>query len=119
MALNSPKVYRGLAVFQAADAVAAALRLAPVTAALDAVNLAPRWRPVLPVVNGLSAVGLASAGRFPALTRLTTFMLTVYFVLAVAFHVRARDWGPGLPAAASFLGLYAILTAKGPAERPN
>jgi DoxX-like family len=119
MALNSPNVYRGLAVFQVADAAISAVPVAPVTAALDAVKLAPAWRPVLPVVNGLSAIGLASVGRFPALARLTTLMLTVYFVLAVGFHVRARDWGPGLLAASSFGVLYAILTARGPASRPS
>ncbi len=52
--------------------------------------------------------------RFPGLARLTTFMLTVYFVLAVGFHIKARDWSPGLVAASSFLALYAAMTVKGP-----
>jgi hypothetical protein len=32
-----------------------------------------------------------SITRRPALARLTTAMLTLYFVLAVGFHVKARD----------------------------
>jgi hypothetical protein len=103
-------------VFQGADAVACAIPLAPITAALDAVHCPQEVRPVLPVIKGLSVVGLAAVGRFPALARLTTFMLTIYFALAVSFHVRARDWSPGLVAASSFLGLYAAMTAKGPAR---
>jgi DoxX-like family len=115
MALNSPSVYRGLAVLQAADAVACAIPLPPITAALDTVGLPPAVRPVLPVVKGLSAVGLASAGRFPGLARLTTLLLTVYFVLAAGSHIRVRDWGPGLLAASSMLGVFGTLAAKGPA----
>ena len=55
--------------------------------------------------------------RFPRLARLTTFMMTVYFVLAVSSHVKARDWSPALLAAASFLGLYGAMTVKGPSVR--
>jgi hypothetical protein len=51
------------------------------------------------------------------LARLTTFMCTIYFVLAVAFHVKARDWSPGLVAASAFLGLFGAMTVKGPVDR--
>ena len=112
-ALTSPKVYTGLAALQAGDAVACALQLAPIRKALDDVHLAEELRPILPIVKDASAIGLLSVYRFPALARLTTLMLTVYFVLAAAFHVRARDWSPGLLAALSFLGLYAVMTARG------
>lgn len=44
-------------------------------------------------------------------------MLTVYFVLAVGFHVKARDWSPGLIAASTFLGLFGAMTVKGPESR--
>lgn len=115
MNLTSPRVYTALAAVQAADAAACAAQIPPIRMALDAVNCPPSVRPVLPVVKAASAVGLLSVHRFPALARLTTFMLTVYFVCAVGFHVRARDWSPGLLAASSFLGLYAAMTAKGPA----
>ncbi len=113
--LTSPKAYAVLGAAQAADAVACAIPLPPITKALDDVELPAQYRPILPVVKAASAVGLLSAGRFPALARLTTFMLTVYFVLAVGSHLRAKDIGPGLAASSFFLGLYATLTAKGPA----
>ncbi len=113
-ALTSPKTYTLLAAFQAGDAVACAIPLAPITKALDDVGCDPQLRPVLPIVKAASAVGLASVYRFPALARVTTFMLTVYFVLAVAFHVRAKDWSPGLAAASTMLVLFATMTAKGP-----
>ncbi len=115
MKLTSPKVYDALAVFQAIDAAACAAQAPPIRQALDAVNCPPQVRPVLPVVKAASAIGLLSVRWFPALARLTTFMLTVYFALAVAFHVRARDWSPGLVAAASFLGLFGSMTVQGPA----
>jgi hypothetical protein len=113
--LTSKRTYAVLAAVQAGDAVACAIPLAPITKALDDVGLEPRLRPVLPIVKAASAVGLVSVYRFPALARVTTLMLTVYFVLAVAFHVRARDWSPGLAAASSFLALFGVMTAQGPA----
>jgi hypothetical protein len=116
-ALTSRRTYATLAAIQAGDAVACGLQIAPIRKALDDVGLAEELRPVLPVAKGAAAIGLLSVYRYPALARLTTFMCTVYFVLAVAFHVKARDWSPGLVAAASFLGLYGALTAKGPAVR--
>ncbi len=75
---------------------ACALQVPPIEKTLDEVHLAEELRPILPVVKVASAIGLASVRRFPALARLTTFMLTVYFVLAVAFHIPARDWRPSL-----------------------
>jgi hypothetical protein len=41
-------------------------------------------------------------------------MSTLYFVLAVAFHVRARDVSPSVAAAAMFAVLFGVVTAKGP-----
>ena len=116
-AFNSPRTYGALAAFQAGDAVACGLKLPPVTKALDDVGLAEDLRPLLPIVKGASAIGLLSVYRFPALARLTTFMLTIYFVLAVAFHLRAKDWSPGLVAATGFFGLFGALTVKGPPVR--
>jgi hypothetical protein len=112
--LTSPRTYTALAVLQAGDAVACARQIPPIKKALDDVGLAPAWRPVLPIAKGASAIGLMAVNRSPALARLTTFMCTIYFVLAVAFHVKARDWSPGLVAAASFLGLFGAMTAVGP-----
>lgn len=113
-ALTSPKAYAVLAAIQAGDAVACAAHVAPIEKALDDVGLAQELRPIIPIVKAASAIGLLSVFRFPALARLTTFMLTVYFVLAVGSHIRAKDWSPGLVAATSFLGLFGAMTVKGP-----
>ena len=112
--LTSKKTYGALAAFQAADAVACAIPLQPITEALDAVHCPAEVRPVLPVVKAASALGLLSVYRFPGLARLTTLMLTVYFTLAAGAHLRARDYSPGLVASSSFLALFAALTVKGP-----
>ena len=114
--LTDNRTYALLAAVQAGDAVACAAHFAPIEKALDDVRLAPELRPIIPVVKAASAIGLLSVFRFPALARLTTVMLTVYFVLAVAAHVRARDWGPGIVAASSSLALYGAMAAKGPAR---
>lgn len=113
-ALTSKRTYAVLAAIQAGDAVACAVPVAPIEKAFDDVGLTQELRPVIPVVKAASAVGLLSVYRFPGLARLTTFMLTVYFVLAVGSHIRARDWSPGLVAASSFLGLFGAMTVKGP-----
>jgi hypothetical protein len=112
--LTSPKTYVGLAAFHAIDAVACAVQVAPVKKTLDDVGVPDNIRPVLPVVKAAAAVGLLSIIRFPALARLTTAMLTLYFTLAVGAHVRVRDKVVnGLPAAV-FLAIFAAMTVKGP-----
>ena len=113
-AVNSPKTYTGLAAFQAADAVACAIPLPVLSKALDQYGVPPNIRWILPVAKAASAIGLLSASRFPALARLTTAMLTLYFVLAVGAHIRVRDRIVNTIPAASFLATYAVLTAKGP-----
>ena len=89
--LTSPKTYAGLAAFHAIDAVGCAVQLAPIKKILDDLGIPEDIRPVFPVVKAAAAVGLASVTRFPALARLTTAMLTLYFVLAVGAHIRVRD----------------------------
>ncbi|BBY15547.1 DoxX family protein [Mycolicibacterium litorale] len=116
-ALTSPRTYAVLAAMQAADAVACVKPIAPIKKAFDDVGLAEELRPLIPVVKAASAVGLLGVFRWPALARLTTFMLTVYFVLAAGSHVRARDWSPGLVASSSLLALFGAMTVKGPAVR--
>jgi hypothetical protein len=112
--LTSPKAYTALGVFHAVDAVACGVQVAPIKKVLDEVGLPENIRPVLPVVKAAAAVGLLSVNRFPSLARLTTAMLTLYFVLAVGAHVRVRDKVVnGLPAAL-FLALVAAMTIQGP-----
>jgi hypothetical protein len=112
--LTSRRVYAALAAVQAGDAVACAIPAPPIKKVLDDVGLAENLRPVLPIVKAASAIGLLSVYRFPAIARLTTLMLTVYMVLAVSFHVKAKDWSVALVAATMFLALWAAMTAKGP-----
>ena len=111
--LTSPKTYAGLAAFQAADAVACAIPVPPVAKALDNLGIPQNIRWFLPASKAASVVGLLSASKIPALARLTTMMLTLYFALAV----RARDRIANALPAASFLATYALLTAKGPDRR--
>jgi hypothetical protein len=113
-ALSSPKTYAALAAFQAGDAVACAIPVAPIAKLLDNLGIPQNIRWLLPASKAASVIGLLSAGRFPALARLTTAMLTLYFVLAVGAHVRARDRIVNAIPAASFLATYAVLTLTGP-----
>jgi hypothetical protein len=83
----------------------------------DTLEVPQRIRWVFPTVKAASAVGLLAAGRFPALARLTTFMLTIYFVLAVGAHIRVKDTVIGTVPAAGFLALCAAMTARGPSLR--
>jgi DoxX-like family len=113
-ALTSPKIYAALAVIQAGDAVACAIPVAPIAKSLDTLRIPQEIRWLLPASKAASVIGLLSAGRVPALARLTTAMLTLYFVLAVGAHVRVRDRIVNTLPAASFLATYAALTWKGP-----
>jgi hypothetical protein len=115
--LTSPKTYAGLAAFQAVDAVACAIPIPPIKNSLDTLGVPQDIRWVLPTAKAASVVGLLSASRFPALARLTTALLTLYFVLAVGAHLRVRDKPVNALPAASFLATYALLTAKGPDQR--
>ena len=113
-ALTSPKTYAALAALQAGDAVACAIPLSPIAKTLDNLGIPQDIRWLLPASKAASVIGLLSASRIPALARLTTAMLTLYFALAVGAHLRARDRIVNAVPAASFLAIYAVLTAKGP-----
>jgi hypothetical protein len=112
--LTSPKTYAGLAALNAVDAVACGVQVAPIKRVLDDLGVPDNIRPVLPVVKAAAAVGLLSVTRFPALARLTTAMLTLYFALAVGAHLRVRDKIVNTLPAASFLATFAVMTVQGP-----
>jgi DoxX-like family len=114
MRLTSPRAYAALAAFQAGDAVACAIPLPAITKVLDNLGVPDSVRPVLPVVKAASAIGLLLVTRFPALARLTTAMLTLYFLFAVSAHIRVRDKVVNTLPAASFLATFAVMTVKGP-----
>ena len=115
--LTSPKTYVALGALQAADAVACAIPLPIIAKILDDLGVPAGVRWVIPVAKAAAAVGLLSVVRFPGLARLTTSMLTVYFVLAVGAHIRARDRIVNAIPAASFLVTFAVMTASGPGEQ--
>lgn len=117
--LTSPKTYSALAAFQAGDAVACAIPLPYIDKTLDYLEVPVGVRPILPAVKVASMVGLLSVTRFPGLARLTTAMLTLYFVLAVAAHIRVKDRLVNAIPAATFLTTYAVMTAKGPNRRDH
>ena len=118
--LTSPKIYTGLAVFHAVDAIACAAQVPPIKKSLDSVGCPDNVRRVLPAVKGATAIGLLSAKWFPRLARLTTAMLTLYFALAVGAHVRARDKAVNALPAAALLTTFAVMTFNGsePSQKP-
>jgi hypothetical protein len=65
--LTSPKIYAALAAFQAVDAVACAIPVAPVAKTLDTLRIPQDIRWLLPASKAASVIGLLSAGRVPAL----------------------------------------------------
>lgn len=117
--VTSPKTYYATGAFMAFDAVICAIPLPLVTEGLDAVNFPRRYRWIFPPIKTAAAIGLFSVTRFPALARLTTVMLTIYFTLAVGSHIRARDLSRGAVAATTFLATFAAMAAKGPQQQAN
>lgn len=117
--LATPTVLTALAVMQAADAAACVRPIKPIKDALEKVGLPPRIWWVLPVVKLASAVGLLGGIRWTALGRLTAFMLTVYFTLAVGAHIRAHDQAFRALPSASLLVWFAVLAGKGFQERES
>jgi hypothetical protein len=112
--MTSPRTYDALGVYLAASAVGDAIPLPFVTQVLDTIGFPPRFRWIFAPIKAASAVGLFSVRWFPGLARLTTAMLTAYFVLAVSYHVKARDLGAAAVGAAANAAIFAALTAKGP-----
>jgi hypothetical protein len=111
---GSTRLYAALGAMMAFDAVIYSIPVPFVTKGLDAVNFPRRYRWIFPPIKAASAIGLLSVTRFPALARLTTAMLTLYFALAVGSHVRARDLSGSAGAASTFLATFAAMTITGP-----
>jgi DoxX-like family len=113
--MTSPRTYDALGVSMAVSSVADAIPLRFIANVLDDIDFPQRYRWIFPPIKAAAAIGLFAMRWSPALTRLTTAMLTLYFVLAVAFHVKSRDFSLAALAAATFAGVFAVLTARGPA----
>jgi hypothetical protein len=116
--LAPQRTYDLLATYLAASAVGDAIPLPFVTRVLDAIDFPPRRRWIFAPIKASAAAGLLSARWTPWLARLTTVMLTVYFVLAVGFHVRARDLSVAAVGAAANAALFAALAATGAGLAP-
>jgi len=112
--LTSGRTYTALGAFMALDAILFAVPNQFVTEGLDKVQFPARHRWIFPPIKGASAVGLLAARRFPALGRLTTAMLTLYFALAAGSHIRVRDISFSMGATGAFLVIFATMTALGP-----
>jgi len=116
--LASQRTYDLLATYLAASAVGDAIPLSFVTQVLDAINFPNQYRWIFAPIKAAAAAGLLSARWTPWLARLTTVMLTVYFALAVGFHVKARDLSVAAVGAAANAAVFAALAAKGPEATP-
>ena len=113
-ALTSPRAYDVLGGYMVVSSVADAIPLAFIAKVLDDIGFPERYRWIFSPIKAAAAIGLFSARWFPGLARLTTAMLTIYFVLAVAFHLKARDVSLAAAGAATFAAIFAAMTAKGP-----
>ena len=110
------RTYDVLAAYLAASAVGDAIPMPFVTQVLDAIDFPPRYRWIFAPIKAADAIGLFSARWSPAmLARLTTALLTIYFALAVGFHVKARDLSVAALGAAANTGIFAALTLNEPA----
>ena len=91
MEVELPALAIVLIVFQIGDAIACIGPIAPIRNALDAIDCPPRVRRVLPFVKLESAIGLTIGLWVPILGALTIVALVAYFLVAISFHLRARD----------------------------
>jgi hypothetical protein len=113
--MASQRTYDLLATYLAASAVGDAIPLPFVTQVLDAIDFPTQYRWIFAPIKAAAAIGLFSARWSPGLARLTTALLTIYFALAVGFHVKARDLSVAALGAAANTAIFAALTLKEPA----
>jgi hypothetical protein len=101
-----------LAAFQFADAAFSVKPLWFVERCLDDVRFPRRhWRVFTPI-KAAAGVGLLAGLWIPHVGAVTAACLVVYFVLAVAAHVRVRDVGRNLASATLLLiaSVYVFVT---------
>ena len=98
-----------VAAVQLADAVFCAIPTGFVTRCLDDVGLPLRYRPFLPVLKFGAAAGLLAGLWIEYLGAVTAAGLILYFILAVAAHIRARDIGRNMLNASVILAFSAFV----------
>ena len=91
MAVRWDRRITAFAAFQAVDAVACAIPLDYIRRDLDNIGCPDAIRRALPYIKGASAAGLLLGRRWPLIGRVTALSLVAYFLVAVGFHVRAKD----------------------------
>ncbi len=85
-----------LAVIQLGDAALCAKPVGFIRACLTDVGFPPAFWPILPLTKLAAALGLVIGMWVRPLALLTCVALVCYFLLAIAAHVRARDFGSNL-----------------------
>ncbi len=99
-----------LALIQLGDAVLCVAPVAFVRQCLIDVNFPERFWKVLPPLKVAAAIGLVAGIWLPPLAVLTCTALVGYFVIAIASHIRARDFGRNLFLNASVMLLLCAAT---------
>jgi hypothetical protein len=85
-----------LAFAQFGDAILCIKPIAPIRQCLLDVGFPQRYWWVLPPVKFAAAAGLVAGIWLPPLAILTSAALVLYFLIALASHVQARDFGRNL-----------------------
>lgn len=91
MLVDRKRIVSGLAAVQVGDAVFNAIPTQWLKDDLDRLGVPQKLRFAFPIIKATSAVGLLLGVRRPALGRVTSSALTVYFLLALGAHARAKD----------------------------
>ena len=85
-----------LAAVSLVDGILCLKPVAFIAQCFDDVKLPRRYWWLMPPVKFAAAAGLVSGIWIPVLGLVTTVCLVAYFVVAIKFHVRARDFGRNL-----------------------
>lgn len=117
--LTSRATYAALAAFLAGDAVATAIPISYVEKNMDAMRVPAGVRPAVPVAKAALSLGLLSVFRAPSLARVTTAVLTLYFVAAVGIHIRVRNRVANIVPAVLLAGVFGTMTVRGPETGPR
>ncbi|MEU6159471.1 DoxX family protein [Streptomyces sp. NPDC047130] len=77
----------------------------------EEVRFPRKWWWLTPPLKFAAALGLVAGIRLPVLGAVTVWALVLYFLVAIAFHVRARDFGRNLLLNATGMLLICLLVA--------
>ena len=82
-----------LALVTAVDAVLCIKPVPFIARCFRDVDFPERWWWVTPWIKGAAVLGLVAGVWVPLLGTVTSIALVAYFVVAMTFHIRARDLG--------------------------